>query len=121
MKHLQPFRQANRLARWVLVWFVLSLGVAVASPLVNAQSFTLVCSASGTMRLMLNDDAAALAATPHTLNCVLCAPAAVPPPPVVSAFVPVDSLSYALQPAPEAHTAWRASVLISARGPPQST
>ena len=121
MRNLQPFRQAKLLARWVLVWFVLSLGVAVASPLVKPQSFTLVCSASGTTRLMLNDDDAALATAPHTLDCILCAPAVVPPPPAVAAFVPVDSLSYALQPAPAARAAWRASVLISARGPPHST
>jgi hypothetical protein len=35
--------------------------------------------------------------------------------------VPSSSLSYAMQPAPAAHAAWRASVLITARGPPQST
>mgnify|MGYP003343909841 CR=1 FL=1 len=43
-------RQAKNLARFVLVWFALSLGVAMASPLVAPKSMELVCTTGGTMK-----------------------------------------------------------------------
>ena len=38
-------RLSLTLRTWVLGWFMASLGVAVASPLVHPQSLQLVCSA----------------------------------------------------------------------------
>ena len=45
MPHLQTLRQALNLTRLVLVWFALSVGVAIASPMVNPQAMDLVCTA----------------------------------------------------------------------------
>jgi hypothetical protein len=44
-------RSARTLARLVLVWFVLSLGVAVASPMVNPKAMELICSGSGSVKV----------------------------------------------------------------------
>ena len=53
---LQTLRHANRLARLVLAWFVLSVGVAIASPWVHPQSMDMVCSSAGTMKLLVSGD-----------------------------------------------------------------
>lgn len=42
------------MTRWVLVWFALSLGVAMASPLVNPRSLEMVCSGMGVMTLIVH-------------------------------------------------------------------
>ena len=52
-RHLAP----GPLGRAVLAWFLLSLGVAVASPLVNPQALELVCSGAGVMKLSRKRDA----------------------------------------------------------------
>jgi len=49
-------RSARTVARLVLAWFVLSLGVAVASPMVNPKAMQLICSASGSVKLLVPRD-----------------------------------------------------------------
>lgn len=51
---MSALRPTRSLACLVLAWFVLALGVAVASPLVKPQSWQMVCSAAGTVKLLLN-------------------------------------------------------------------
>ena len=114
---LLPLRQAKHFTRWVLVWFMVSLGVAIASPLVQPITYTEVCSATGS-RWVATHDASQEGAALHTLDCVLCAPAVVPPPLPVSSFVPHDALHYLMVPAPAARITWHAFMLIAARGPP---
>ena len=41
MQPLLHLRQARHITRFMLVWFVLSLGVAIASPVINPQPRTL--------------------------------------------------------------------------------
>ena len=50
IRPMPALRRAHRLASFVLIWFVLSLGVAVASPVVHPQAMELVCSAAGASR-----------------------------------------------------------------------
>jgi hypothetical protein len=78
---MQTLRNAHLIARFVLVWFALSLGVAIASPMVNPHSVQLVCSGMGSMKVISAD--AAGKTTPagsHTLDCPLCASISAPPP-----------------------------------------
>ena len=49
-------RQAKNLARFVLVWFALSLGVAMASPLVAPKAMELVCTTGGAMKVVSSGD-----------------------------------------------------------------
>ena len=114
------FRSARHLARLVLVWFALSLGVAVASPLVNPQSFELLCSGSGTMKLLVKSSDGTPAPSGHALDCPLCASVGAPPP-VFSAALPcAQPLGHVLQSIPAAHIAALTAAPPPARGPPAS-
>lgn len=78
---MQPLRHAQRIARFMLVWFVLSIGVAIASPMVKPQGMQLVCSGAGVVKVLVaGDDGRATTTTSHTLDCPLCASISAPPP-----------------------------------------
>ena len=114
---MQRLRHATFLARLVLAWFALAIGVAVASPVVKPQGAQLVCS-GGTMKLLVQgdgDDPASASAL--TLDCPLCATPAGPPPVIAATGVQVG-LSYAVQPVPAAQLAARTAAPLPARGPP---
>ena len=75
----------------MLVWFALSIGVAVASPVVNPQALTLVCTTAGVVKLVSGSDDTGTQPMVHALDCVLCLSAGAPPsvfPGVVSTETP---------------------------------
>jgi hypothetical protein len=77
---MQRPRNARLLARQMLVWFALAVGVATASPLIQPQLSTLVCSAGGALRFLpVSEDAGALPAGAGLLDCPLCLQMAAPP------------------------------------------
>ena len=119
MTNLQSLRQAKHLVRCLLAWFVLSLSAAVASPLLQPHSANWVCTAAGMTQVPGAADEGESATAHQGMHCVLCAPAAAPPPPEVCPQTDSDSLSFVLQPVAAAHVAWRANALLSARGPPR--
>ena len=55
---MQTLRNAHLLARFVLVWFALTVLAAGASPLVHPKAMELVCSADGGIKLVASDDGA---------------------------------------------------------------
>jgi hypothetical protein len=116
---MQALRNATRLARLVLAWFGLSVAVAMASPLVNPQSFELICSSAGAVKFLITgtDDSQAPSAL-HTLDCPLCACSAGPLPLAPSVAAPSQPLGYACQSIPCAHIAARIAAPLPARGPP---
>ena len=115
---LQTIRSLRWLARLALAWFVLSIGVAVGSPLVNPQAMELICSGSGAIKLLVKTDDGATELPSHTLDCPLCAQLGAPPP-VAQAHVPVvHPLAHALCPIPAAHIAARTAAPLPPRGPP---
>jgi hypothetical protein len=118
---MQALRQARFLARLVLAWFALSLGVAIASPLVNPQSMELVCASGGAMKLIVkNADGGEPGeqARGHTLDCPLCASVALLPP-VISVASDQPSAQVQTQPAdPDAIIVARAAAPLPPRGPP---
>ncbi|PQA76968.1 DUF2946 family protein [Rhodoferax sp. TS-BS-61-7] len=121
MSPLQTLRQAHALIRWMLACFVLAMGVAVAAPVVNPQALSLVCSAGGSVKLVVQDDAGGSApmALAHTLDCVMCLPAGAPPASTAAAL-PLQTLGEVLRAlAPQAVT-WRTAAPASARGPPHT-
>jgi len=117
---LHRFRHAHQLARFVLVWFALSIGVAVASPMVNSQSVELICSGNGVMKLIVNTDDGVAQATSHTLDCPLCANLGAPLPSTGASVAEPHPLAYALQTIPAAHIAALTGAPLPARGPPAS-
>lgn len=74
-------RKAHYIARFMLVWFALSLGVAIAAPLVHPQALQLVCTASGSIKaIAIGEEVQGNSASHHTLDCPLCAVLGAPPP-----------------------------------------
>lgn len=112
------FRQTHSLARFVLVWFALSLGVAMASPWVSPASMELVCTTGGVMKLISSDDADDTVASVHNMDCALCMPVAFAPLPVTFQFIKPSPLSHALKPIAAAHIAAATAPPLPSRGPP---
>ncbi|KQP43703.1 DUF2946 family protein [Pseudorhodoferax sp. Leaf274] len=113
-------RRSTLLARLVLAWFVLAVGVAVASPMVQPQAMELVCSASGGVKLIPLGSAGEqdAAAVHHTLDCPMCLAATLPPAPHRADCAPPQPLAHALRPAVAAHIAALAGAPLPPRGPP---
>ena len=75
---MHSLRSARFLASLVLAWFVLSIGVAIASPVVQPRGLDFVCVGAGLKLLQAGDDGEAVPAA--GLDCPLCSTAAAPPP-----------------------------------------
>jgi hypothetical protein len=115
---MSAFRPTRTLARIVLACFMLALGVAVASPLVKPQSWQVVCSAAGTVKLLNFGDDGTVHTAGHQLECPLCWLTAAPPPDVHIALLPQ---SVALTDCPSilrGPVAARSAPPLPARGPP---
>lgn len=117
--HMQSLRSAHRVIRLVLVWFVLSLGVAIASPLVNPQATELICSGTGVMKLLVkNADGSSTEVASRMLDCPLCASNSAPPPATQLAAEPAQPVGYFVQMIPAEHIAARTAAPPPGRGPP---
>jgi hypothetical protein len=77
---MQRLRNASTLVRLVLAWFALSIGVAVAAPVVQPRPLELLCTGTGITKLMVQGDDGQAAPVGHTLDCPLCAALSAPPP-----------------------------------------
>jgi hypothetical protein len=107
------------LARLVLAWFVLSIGVAVASPVVHPRSMELVCSAAGSIKLVVHADDGVQEAGAAHLDCALCLPGGAPPPLALAPAMPsLLPLGRALQPVEAARIAAATAAPPPARAPP---
>ena len=116
---MQFLRNARFITRFVLVWFALSLGVAIASPLVKPEATTLICSGAGVMKLLVqNDDGSSTEVATRMLDCPLCASTSAPPPATQVTAEPAQPLGYVLQTIPAAHIAALTAAPPPARGPP---
>ena len=94
---LQSFRRiaACLLGRCVLAWFALSMGAAVASPLVQPHGFELICTSTGAVKLIvIGDDGSSdhIVLGAGHLDCPMCLPHAAPPPPALQLPPPAASL-----------------------------
>ena len=119
---MNALRNAHLLARLVLVWFALSLGVAIASPLVKPQVMELICSGAGMTKLVLQSDDGGTSAPSATLDCPLCATGNAPPLPTIALTAePAQPLAYVLQSIPAARIAALIAAPLPARGPPATT
>lgn len=119
MQPMSRLRHATLLARFVLVWFALAMGAAIASPIIKPQAMELICSAAGSIKVLVKTDDGAKEMSGVMLDCPLCATAGTPPPAVRNRAEPAQPLSYVLQPVPAAHIAWLTAAPLPARGPPQ--
>jgi hypothetical protein len=115
---MQTLRRAHLLARFVLAWFVLAIGVAIASPLVKPQSMELVCTSGSALKLIIKSDDGQQVHAGHTLDCPLCATVGAPPPLLQLAVTAPSDLVHALRPLAVDPVASPAAAPLAARGPP---
>lgn len=107
------------LIRWVLLWFALSLGVAIASPVVHPQTVELVCSNAGSVKAIVHTDDGAQEMGAGHMDCPLCVLNGAPPATTPAVELPVlMPLARAVQPIPSAHIAAVTAAPLPARGPP---
>ena len=123
LQTLQTLRNSHQLMRLVLVWFVLSLGAAIASPLINPQAAELICTGTGVMKLLVKNadgtvDEGGTEVASRMLDCPLCASVTAPPPAAKATAEPDQPLGYVLQSIPAAHIAARTAAPPPGRGPP---
>jgi hypothetical protein len=115
---MQALRNASFLARLVLAWFALYVGVAVASPLVQPVGIELICSGVGTVKVLVKGADGTPAAMGHTLDCPMCASMDAPPPVAAPAVSAPQPLAYVLRSIPAARIAAATAAPLPARGPP---
>lgn len=117
---MNALRTLSVLRLWVLAWFVASMGVAMASPLVNPQSIEVICSGAGTIKLLVQTDDGSVDMGSMGMDCPLCSIAGAPPS-VPTAFIPLPQpLAHAVQPVQAARIAAITAAPLPARGPPAS-
>ena len=117
---MQQLRNTIYLARFILVWFALSIGVAIASPMVMPQGMQLICSGSGAMKVVVVGDDGKATVSSHTLDCPLCASISAPPPMDMVAFGVAQPLAFALPVWAAAPVFFLLAAPPPARGPPAS-
>jgi hypothetical protein len=115
---MQSLRRAHLLARFVLVWFALSLGVAIASPIVKPQAIELICSGAGVMKVLVKTDDGSKEVVSQTMDCPLCVTVSAPPPVARQNVAPAQPLAHVLKSIPAAHIAALTAAPPPARGPP---
>lgn len=115
---MQTLRNVRLLARFVLVWFALSIGVAIASPLVKPQSMALVCAGAGGMKFVKPGVDGSSEPVRLTLDCPLCANLGAPPPPFAANPALVFGLAFALLPIEAARISSLLRGPWQARAPP---
>jgi hypothetical protein len=115
---MQTLRRARHLARLVLGGFVLALGVAMASPLVQPQAMDLVCTVDGSVKLVVHDSDDGQAQGRHALDCPACLQVAAPPARFVFLVGHDTPLSFTPRFAAGLHAITRAAAPLPPRGPP---
>jgi hypothetical protein len=118
---MHALRRAAVLARLVLAWFVLTLGVAVASPLVRPPAVEWVCSGAGMVKMLVTSaDGTVLDRSTGGMDCALCLPTGAPPPMDFRHPPPprLQPLGESLRSIPAARLAAATAAPPPARGPP---
>lgn len=116
--HFLPGKASIGLVKWVLLWFVLSIGAAIASPILHPQSIEFVCSSAGAIKAIVQTDDGPQEAGSAHLDCPLCllsCPPSKADPAKAALSLP---LGRAMQSIPAARLAAATASPLPARGPP---
>ena len=111
-------RPADSLIRWVLLWFALSLGSAIASPMVGAQTLELVCSGAGLVKVIVHTDDGVQELGAGHMDCPLCVQASTPPTSGAFGLPSPLALAYGVWAISATHLIAAAAAPMPARGPP---
>ena len=123
-------RNAHRLILAVLLFYVATLGVAMAAPVLKAQGSNILCTSTGIKYVSASGEITdangnAQDGKPgkmqgHSLECSLCVPTGITPDlPILDVPAPIHALSYATRSIPAARLASLVSAPLPARGPPR--
>jgi hypothetical protein len=117
---MDTLRRARRLISFVLVGFVLSLGVAMASPVVYPRAVEWLCSSDGVVKAVIQSDTDGGIQDIGTsnLDCPMCLPAGAPPPASRVVAPSAPPLSRMASSIPAARLAAATAAPLPARGPP---
>lgn len=118
MPLLHTLRNAPWLAHVALLWFALTLGVAVASPMVNPQQELVICTSAGMVKVVLNADGSISTSPSGEASCPLCVVGGAPPSFVSVVIPPAQPLGRVLQSIPAARHAAATAALPPSCGPP---
>lgn len=121
LRHLLCVRRFSLLGRVVLWGFVLSLGVAAASPLVRSQALELVCSSVGAVKMVVHTPDGVQEIGASHLDCPLCLPGGAPPQAAPGYAGPTAPPLGRLVRSVEAARVALAAAPLPARGPPFRT
>lgn len=122
---MQTLRQSRALARFVLVWLLLALGSAMASPLLKPHQLATVCTAAGMVEIALDADpgeggSSMPSSQGQTLDCPLCFPSGIATWSIEAAWPPLKPVaSWTMVRLPEP-IALRSATPWPPRGPPTS-
>jgi len=115
---MHALRHFKLITRLVLVWWLLAMGAAVASPLLKSPHSTVICSGGIMKVLVLNDDGSTSTQPEVAMHCPLCLALAAPPS-VLSMVVPRSfAWTYVVPYSDSTHVAARTASPLPARGPP---
>lgn len=123
MPLLHTLRNTPWLAKLALLWFALTLGVAVAAPMVNPQTELVICTGVGMLKVVLTDGGSLTTVpidTGDTYFCPLCMVGGAPAPVAVNTVEPHQPLRHVLQHIPAAIIAALTGAPPPARGPPKA-
>ena len=83
------WRPGVAVVRGMLIAFLLSLGAAIASPMVKPQAMELICSGVGIVKAIVHTDDGVQDLGAGHLDCPLCVLGGAPPAPATVAMPPV--------------------------------
>ncbi|MBP9904035.1 MAG: DUF2946 family protein [Rhodoferax sp.] len=119
MSLLHTLRNTPWMAKLALLWFALTLGVAVASPLVNPQDDLVICTSAGMVKVKLHADGSISTEPSSELTCPLCVVGGAAPPAFVSLQpAPLQALADVLPWPVAVHVATSTAAPPPSRGPP---
>ncbi len=111
-------RPAVGLVRSVLLVYLLALGAAIASPMVQPRAMEFICSAGGLVKAVVQtDDGVADMGAGH-LDCAACVISGAPPTAPWGALPHVPPRGHAPQAIPATRTSVGTAAPMPARGPP---
>ena len=121
MTLLHTLRNTPWLARLALLWFALTLGAAVASPMINPQEELIICTSAGMVKVKLHADGSISTEASSELSCPLCVVGGAAPPAFVSLEpAPVPALTYVQPGITSVHVTASTAAPPPPRGPPAS-
>ena len=76
---MKTLRSMARLRWWLLAWFALYLGAAMASPIIQPKALELVCSSAGVVKIVAHSTDGSEALGAVGMDCPLCLLEGAPP------------------------------------------